>query len=97
MAEAMGSKILPYLDLTLTSIKEGLSIKGRARNGFEVQIFQCISSLSIAVGPALTKHMHEILDFMFSGGISSSLVQALVDLSAYIPPLSNTIQGFLSI
>jgi FKBP12-rapamycin complex-associated protein len=49
--------------------------------------------LAVAVGPALTKHMHEILDFMFSGGISSSLVQALVDLSINIPPLAGTIQG----
>jgi FKBP12-rapamycin complex-associated protein len=51
--------------------------------------------LAVAVGPALTKHMHEILDFMFSGGISSSLVQALIDLSINIPPLAATIQGKL--
>jgi FKBP12-rapamycin complex-associated protein len=44
------------------------------------------------VGPALTKHMHEILDFMFSGGISASLIQALMDLSQHIPPLASTIQ-----
>jgi hypothetical protein len=27
LAEAMGSKILPYLDVVLQNIKEGLSIK----------------------------------------------------------------------
>jgi FKBP12-rapamycin complex-associated protein len=92
VAEAMGIKILPFLELTLQNIKEGLSVKGKFRTNSEGSIFQCISSLSIAVGPALTKHMHDTLDFMFQGGISSALIQALFDLSKHIPPLANSIR-----
>lgn len=49
--------------------------------------------LAQAVGPALTKYMHELLEQMFAGGLSEPLRQALVDLSIYIPPLLPTIQG----
>ena len=91
----MGIKILPFLELTLQNIKEGLSVKGKMRSQIESPIFQCISSLAIAVGPALTKYMHETLDFMFHGGISSSLIRALFDLSLHIPPLASSIRGML--
>lgn len=48
--------------------------------------------LAIAVGPTLTKYMHELLDYMFAGGLTESLQKALVDLSTNIPPLLPTIQ-----
>lgn len=48
--------------------------------------------LATAVGQALTKHMHELLDLMFAYGLSESLVRALIDLSTHIPPLLPTIQ-----
>ena len=56
-------------------------------------IFQCISMLATAVGQALTKHMHELLDLMFAYGLSEPLVRALTDLATHIPPLLQTIQG----
>jgi hypothetical protein len=40
--------------------------------------------------------MHELLDYMFAGGLTDSLRQACVDLSVNIPPLLPTIQGFFS-
>ncbi len=71
--------------------------RGKGLN-IEPSLFQCISMLAIAVGPMLTKYVHEILDFMLSGGLSESLCQALVDLVTHIPPLLPTIQGkFISI
>lgn len=48
--------------------------------------------LAIAVGPNLTKYMHELLDHMFACGLSQPLRQALVDLAAHIPPLLPSIQ-----
>lgn len=48
--------------------------------------------LAISVGPALTKHMHEMLDYMFAVGLTESLRSSLTDLSANIPPLLSTIQ-----
>jgi FKBP12-rapamycin complex-associated protein len=93
VAIAVGSHIAMYLDAVLSSIKESLSTRGKMRVTAEAQIFECISMLAKAVGPALTKYMHELLDQMFQTGLTESLRQALVDLSMYIPPLLPTIQG----
>ena len=49
--------------------------------------------LAIAVGQALTKHMHELLEQMFQVGLSESFRQALTDVSTNIPPLLPLIQG----
>jgi len=95
VALAVGSHMGAYLDAILASIKEGLSIKGRnraQRAEQEAPIFECISMLATAVGQALTKYMHELLDLIFACGLSVKLTQALVDLSHYIPPLLPTIQ-----
>lgn len=49
--------------------------------------------LATAVGPNLTKHLHDQLDLMFACGLSEPLVQALVAISLHIPPLLKTVQG----
>lgn len=95
IAIAVGSATRPYLDSILTAIKEGLQAKGKLRSVQEAPIFQCLSMLATAVGQALTKHMHELLDMIFACGLSEPLRQALVDLAHYIPPLLATIQDRL--
>jgi FKBP12-rapamycin complex-associated protein len=59
----------------------------------DTPIFSCISMLANAVGQALTKHMHELLELMFATGLSEPLRQSLTDLSNCIPPLLPIIQG----
>lgn len=49
--------------------------------------------LASAVGPNLTKLLHDQLDLMLACGLSEPLVQALVAIAKYIPPLLKTIQG----
>lgn len=92
VAIAVGSNMNPYLDPVLQSIKEGLSVKGRRNATSDASHFQCISMLATAVGLALTKHMHDLLDLIFACPISEPLTQALVDLAHYIPPLLLPIQ-----
>ena len=46
-----------------------------------------------AVGPNLTKLLHDQLDLMFGCGLSEPLRQALVAVATHIPPLLKTIQG----
>ncbi|CAI2178216.1 17365_t:CDS:10 [Funneliformis geosporum] len=92
VAIAVGSNMGPYLDSILSSIKEGLTPKARSRSGNEAPLFQCIGMLARAVGQALTKHMHELMDLMFACGLSEPLQQALMDLAIYIPPLLPNIQ-----
>ncbi|ORY05502.1 FAT-domain-containing protein [Neocallimastix californiae] len=95
IAIAVGSNIGPYLDSITLNIREVLTQKSRSRLGTEVYIFQCISMLATAVGQALTKHMHELLDIMLAQGLSEALIQALSDLAHYIPPLLPAIQDRL--
>lgn len=59
----------------------------------EDPIFQCIGMLASAVGPNLTKLLHDQLDLMLSCGLSEPLVQALAAIANYIQPLLKTIQG----
>ncbi|KAI9303923.1 armadillo-type protein [Cunninghamella echinulata] len=89
------SNMGPYLDATLTSIKDALMIKGRQRKEIEQPVFICISMLATAVGQALTKYMHDLLDLMFSCGLSESLVSALSNIADRIKPLSPVIQDRL--
>lgn len=57
--------------------------------------------LATAVGQALTKHLHDLLELMFACGLTEPLRQALVDLAHNIPPLLPVIQerllGLLSV
>jgi FKBP12-rapamycin complex-associated protein len=59
----------------------------------EKPIFQCIAMLASALGPSMTKYMHEVLDLMFQWGLTEQLRQALVVIARHIPPLLESIQG----
>lgn len=63
--------------------------------GSEEPIFQCLGMLASAVGPNLTKLLHDQLDLMFACGLSEPLQQALVAIVRQIPPLLKTIQGMI--
>jgi FKBP12-rapamycin complex-associated protein len=51
--------------------------------------------LASAVGPNLTKLLHDQLDLMFACGLSEPLRTALTAIARHIPPLLKTIQGVL--
>ena len=58
-------------------------------------MFQCVGMLAAAVGPNLTKLLHDQLDLMFACGLSEPLRQALMAIARHIPPLLKTIQGIV--
>ncbi|CAI5758005.1 unnamed protein product [Candida verbasci] len=64
-----------------------------SRKETEPAIFDCIGKLSIAVGPALTKHLQrDILDMMFANCSLSSHMQHVLQTSiTNIPTLTNLI------
>lgn len=64
-----------------------------SRKETEPAIFDCISKLSIAVGPALTKHLQrDILDMMFANcSLSKHMQDVLQVLIENIPTLTNLI------
>lgn len=47
----------------------------------------------MAVGPNLTKLLHDTLGYMFAFGLSKALVESLTRIVEHIPPLLRTIQG----
>ncbi|EKM51709.1 uncharacterized protein PHACADRAFT_262011 [Phanerochaete carnosa HHB-10118-sp] len=92
VASAVGSEMKPFLDSIMHHIKQGLQMRGRKNAPSEEPIFQCIGMLASAVGPNLTKLLHDQLDLMFAYGLSESLREALVAIARHIPPLLKTIQ-----
>ncbi|KAF8892145.1 phosphatidylinositol 3-kinase [Infundibulicybe gibba] len=87
-ATAVGSDMKQFLDPIMSFIKQGLQGRGRKNAPSEEPIFQCIGMLASAVGPNLTKLLHEQLDLMLACGLSEPLRQALVAIARYIPLFS---------
>ncbi|KAJ8079507.1 phosphatidylinositol kinase- protein kinase tor1 [Marasmius tenuissimus] len=94
-ATAVGSDMKTFLESIMEHIKSGLSGRGRKHAPSEEPIFQCIGMLASAVGPNLTKYLHDQLDLMFAPGLSEPLRQALTAIARHIPPLLKTIQDRL--
>ncbi|WOO83672.1 Serine/threonine-protein kinase tor2 [Vanrija pseudolonga] len=95
MSVQLASKMRPFIDDIVKIIKEHLRQKGKKNAPFEAPIFQSLAMLTTAVGPMLTRQMHEILDLMFPWGLSDALYHALEVISGHIPPLLRTIQDRL--
>ncbi|KAF9240696.1 phosphatidylinositol 3-kinase [Melanogaster broomeanus] len=94
-ATAVGSDMKPFLDSIMFQIKLGLQQRGKKNAPSEEPIFQCVGMLASAVGPNLTKLLHDQLDLFFACGLSEPLRQALVAIARNIQPLLKTIQDRL--
>jgi len=94
-ATAVGSEMKPFLEPVMNHIKHGLQMRGKKNAPSEEPMFQCIGMLASAVGPNLTKLLHDQLDLMFACGLSEPLRQALIAIARHIPPLLKTIQDRL--
>jgi FKBP12-rapamycin complex-associated protein len=94
-ATAVGSDMKPFLDSIMAQIKFGLQARGKKNAPSEEPIFQCVGMLASAVGPNLTKLLHDQLDLFFACGLSEPLRQALMAIARNIPPLLKTIQDRL--
>ncbi|CAH2355370.1 serine/threonine-protein kinase Tor2p [[Candida] railenensis] len=83
---SLGSSALTALASTVTGSTKYKS----SRKETEPAIFDCIGKLSIAVGPALTKHLQrDILDMMFSNcSLSHHMQNVLQTLIINIPTLT---------
>lgn len=89
----LASKMRPFIDDIVKIIKEHLKMRGRKNAPVEAPIFQCLAMLTTAVGPMLSRQMHDILDLMFPWGLTDALYHALQTIADQIPPLHRTIQG----
>jgi len=77
----------------LTPVTTGGGALGRSiKRPFVPEALSCVAMLSKAVGPALMEHMHELIDPMFSDGLSIMLTEALHAVAASIPALKPLLQ-----
>lgn len=84
---------VPLLLLHRSRSDSWIHLSSKKNAPLEEPIFQCLGMLAIAVGPNLTKLLHDQLDLMFACELSEPLHQALVAIAKNIPPLLKTIQG----
>lgn len=78
---------------SISTLSSNASKYRASRKDTEPAIFDCIGKLSIAVGPALTKHLQrDILDMMFTNcSLSKHMQDVLQILITNIPTLTNLI------
>ncbi|KAG5419194.1 TOR1 [Candida metapsilosis] len=83
---------LNVISTNIASLSSGSKYTA-SRKETEPAIFECIGQLSVAVGPALTKHLQrDILDMMFANcSLSKHMQNVLQTLIINIPTLTNVI------
>lgn len=90
VAVAVETDIEKYIKPIMDTIKAALPAKdvtGKKKTFVDPAIFSCITLLSFAVKSKITEDIKEILDQMFSTGLSPALTVCLRELSDNIPQL----------
>ncbi|KAJ1517551.1 phosphatidylinositol kinase- protein kinase tor1 [Coelomomyces lativittatus] len=90
VALAIESGIKVYIDDIIKCIMDSLGSTGKlyADKG----VCKCIGMLAKATGPALTKYLHPILDLLFKKPFTRPLIDAMKEISTYIPPMLPALQ-----
>ncbi len=89
IALSVRENITDYLEPILAVVRATMTTKGRA---FSNEALICVSMLAKAVGSTLQPYSKELLQHMFAGGLTHTLVEALTSLVQNIPDLSFDIQ-----
>ena len=89
---SMRDAIVPDLDIILALCKEGLT--ARSKKAFCAEALTCVGLVCQAVGkhPRLVAAMGEVIEQMFSAGLSRTLVDALTVVSRALPSYLPSIQ-----
>ncbi|KAL8060772.1 hypothetical protein ABFX02_02G047300 [Erythranthe guttata] len=89
MAGALDGELINYLPTITSHLRDAIAPR-RGRPSMEA--LACVGNLAKAMGPSMEPHVRSLLDAMFSVGLSSTLVEALENITASIPSLLPTIQ-----
>ncbi|KAJ1924747.1 phosphatidylinositol kinase- protein kinase tor1, partial [Coemansia sp. S17] len=105
IAQSCSAEFKPFLESTMRAIKDVLvqllklsaTASGLALETDEAAqaILQAIAMLATAMGPTLTRYMRDILDLMFTTGLSQALCDSLVVLGREVSPLVPAIRDRL--
>ncbi|XP_038982974.1 serine/threonine-protein kinase TOR isoform X1 [Phoenix dactylifera] len=89
MAGALDGELIPYLPTVTVHLRDAIAPR---RGRPSVEALACVGSFAKAMGPAMEPHVRGLLDSMFSGGLSRTLVEALEQITVSIPSLLLSIQ-----
>ncbi|KAG9045642.1 phosphatidylinositol kinase- protein kinase tor1, partial [Tulasnella sp. UAMH 9824] len=92
VASAVGSDMKVFLEPIMANVKDAFTARGKKGAASEEAVFRCLAMLAEAVGPNLTKLLHDQLDLMFQCGLTEPFVTALESISKHITPLLKTVQ-----
>ncbi|PIA14095.1 hypothetical protein COEREDRAFT_99151 [Coemansia reversa NRRL 1564] len=103
IAQHCSAEYRPFLEATARAIRDALAQRAAARAAGGTQtadetvaaVLQTVATLATAMGPALTRHMRDILDPMFATGLSTGLCDALVVLEREVGQLQPAIHARL--
>ncbi|KAJ8764782.1 hypothetical protein K2173_009184 [Erythroxylum novogranatense] len=92
MAGALDGELVNYLPTIMSHLQDAIAPR-RGRPSLEA--LSCVGNISKAMGPAMEPYVRNLLDIMFSAGLSPMLVEALEQITVSIPSLLSTIQDRL--
>ncbi|XP_041013717.1 serine/threonine-protein kinase TOR-like isoform X1 [Juglans microcarpa x Juglans regia] len=92
MAGALDGDLVHYLPTITSHLRDAIAPR---RGKPSLEALACVGSISKAMGLAMEPHVRGLLDVMFSAGLSSTLVEALEQITVSIPSLLPTIQDLL--
>ncbi|KAL5560921.1 hypothetical protein UlMin_030668 [Ulmus minor] len=92
MAGALDGELVHYLPTIISPLRDAIAPR---RGKPSLEALACVGNIAKAMGPAMEPHVRGLLDVMFSAGLSSTLVEALGQITISIPSLLPTIQDQL--
>ncbi|KAJ1732407.1 phosphatidylinositol kinase- protein kinase tor1, partial [Coemansia biformis] len=102
IAQNCSTEFRPFLEPAMGAIRYVLVQRAKARaaaadadDAVTAGALQAVAMLAAAMGPALTRHMRDILDLMFMTGLNQALCDALQALVREVGQLQPAVQGRL--
>ncbi|KAJ2291767.1 phosphatidylinositol kinase- protein kinase tor1, partial [Coemansia sp. RSA 2706] len=101
IAQYCSTEFRSFLEPTTRAIRDALIQRAKMRippaeaDETVAAVLQTIATLATAMGPALTRYMRDILDLMFTAGLSQALCDSLLVLEREVGQLQPAIQGRL--
>eukprot|EP00253_Pinus_taeda_P006415 PITA_06415 len=90
MAGALDGELINYLPTITSHIRDAITPR---RGKPSMEALACVGSFAKAMGPAMEPYIrNNLLDAMFSAGLSDTLVKALDQIASSLPSLLPTIQ-----
>ncbi|KAG8832494.1 phosphatidylinositol kinase- protein kinase tor1 [Serendipita sp. 400] len=95
IALSVTSEMKQFMPEIMAQVKECLAQRGKKGSVSDKAIFECIRMLAAAVGPNLTKLLHDQLDLIFANEFNEHVCNSLAACVVSIPPLLGAIQDRL--